>query len=123
MKMKRPRPEAGGVAMDTAFPPQCIPATTAIPSPGEPPPVDPLIVLYKLAAVLNRLAAALDRPRPAVSPVVTRKGFARILGVSLAVFDRLRSAGRLPRPDLVIARSPRWRAATIRRFLEKGGRP
>jgi hypothetical protein len=36
---------------------------------------------------------------------------------------RLRAAGSLPPPDLKIGRSPRWRPETIRRWIERGGRP
>ena len=34
---------------------------------------------------------------------------------------RLRSAGGLPRPDMLIGRMPRWKPETIRRWIEGGG--
>jgi predicted DNA-binding transcriptional regulator AlpA len=87
--------------------------------------VDVLASLRALPPILVRLAAALDRQAAAgfVEPLLNRRDVARVLRVSLAVFDRLRSAGRLPRPDVILSRSPRWRAATIRAWIEKGGRP
>jgi hypothetical protein len=80
----------------------------------------PAAELADLVIALNRLIAVLDKPP--IDRILTLKDFACVIRVSTTVFDRLRSAGKLPRPDLVIARSPRWRVETVRRFLE-GGRP
>src|SRR5208337_3032087 len=76
------------------------------------------------------------RPRPAVSvpaprrmagghiiePMLSLTDLARILSCSRRLIERMRSAGRLPRPDLHVGRMPRWRAETIRRWIEAGGR-
>jgi predicted DNA-binding transcriptional regulator AlpA len=48
---------------------------------------------------------------------------AAALGVSRRAIERLRSAGRFPRPDLRIGRMPLWTPETIRRWVERGGRP
>jgi predicted DNA-binding transcriptional regulator AlpA len=48
----------------------------------------------------------------------------RVLNCSRRIVERLRSSGRLPKPDLYVGkRSPRWKPATIRRWIEEGGRP
>jgi hypothetical protein len=35
----------------------------------------------------------------------------------------MRSAGKLPRPDLHVGKLPRWKPESIRRWIEGGGRP
>jgi hypothetical protein len=82
--------------------------------------------LQELVAILPSLRDALDRQTAAglVEPLLTRRDLSRVLRVSLPVLDRLKASGRLPKPDLVLSRrSPRWRATTIRRWVEEGGRP
>jgi predicted DNA-binding transcriptional regulator AlpA len=66
-----------------------------------------------------------DPPAPAVTraplpiePLLSVTDLARILAVSRRSLERLRAAGKLPRPDLHLGRSPRWRAETIRRWLD-----
>jgi hypothetical protein len=84
-----------------------------------------LAELVKLPSLLARLADALDRQTAAglIEPVLTRRDLARALRVSLPLLDRLRAAGRLLKPDLLLSRrSPRWRAAAVRAWIEKGGR-
>jgi predicted DNA-binding transcriptional regulator AlpA len=62
--------------------------------------------------------------RPLAEAVITwrKKAVARALGISERALDRERSAGRFPRPDLVIGRMPLWRPETIRRWVEGGGK-
>jgi predicted DNA-binding transcriptional regulator AlpA len=48
---------------------------------------------------------------------------AATLGVSRSTIERERRAGRFPRPDLTVGKMPLWRPATIRRWVEEGGRP
>jgi predicted DNA-binding transcriptional regulator AlpA len=44
-----------------------------------------------------------------------------ILGINRRTFERMRSAGRVPNPDLIVGcRSPRWLPSTIRRWCEGG---
>ena len=47
---------------------------------------------------------------------------ASLLGISRRVLERERSAGRFPRPDMTIGRMPLWKPATIRAWVEDGGR-
>jgi hypothetical protein len=81
---------------------------------------DVLAALRALPPLLARLAGALDRPP--VETLLTRKDFARVIRVSTAVFDRLRAGGKLPIHDMYISRSHRWRADTIRAWIERRGR-
>lgn len=46
---------------------------------------------------------------------------AAVLGISRRTIERERSAGRFPKPDLVIGKTPLWRLATIDAWLERGG--
>ena len=47
---------------------------------------------------------------------------ASTLGISRRALERERSAGRFPRPDLVVGKMPLWKPQTIRRWVEGGGR-
>jgi len=42
---------------------------------------------------------------------------AAALKVSRRKLERLRAAGRFPKPDVTLGRSPRWRATTITAWL------
>ncbi|QEH34274.1 hypothetical protein OJF2_28090 [Aquisphaera giovannonii] len=57
-----------------------------------------------------------------IEPMLSIADLARVLAVSRRLIERERAAGRLPRPDLQMGRCPRWRAETIRRWIETGGR-
>jgi hypothetical protein len=35
--------------------------------------------------------------------------------------ERMRSAGKIPKPDIKIGKMPRWKPETIRRWIERGG--
>ncbi|CAN5903325.1 hypothetical protein BH23PLA1_BH23PLA1_35650 [soil metagenome] len=55
-------------------------------------------------------------------PLLTIDGLARYLSCDRRTVERMRSAGRLPRPDLHIGRrSPRWSPETIKRWIGEGG--
>ena len=43
------------------------------------------------------------------------------LGMSRRTIERLRSAGRFPKPDRKVGKVPLWSPATIRRWVEQGG--
>ena len=49
-------------------------------------------------------------------------GWAAVLSCSRRLVERMRAAGRIPRPDLMVGKMPRWRASTVRDYLERGGR-
>jgi hypothetical protein len=46
---------------------------------------------------------------------------ARILSISRRGVERLRASGKLPRPDLVLGRMPRWKPSTILVLIDGGG--
>ena len=46
---------------------------------------------------------------------------AKALGISRRAIERERSAGRFPRPDMILGRMPLWRPETIRGWVEGGG--
>ena len=60
---------------------------------------------------------------PIIEPLLTVEGVASALSVNRRTVERMLSAGKLPGPDLRIGRMPRWKAETIRRWIENGGRP
>jgi predicted DNA-binding transcriptional regulator AlpA len=67
-------------------------------------------------------ATAVVPPLP-IEPLIDRGTLASILSVSLRSLDRMAAAGHLPKPDLHIGvRQPRWRAETVRRWIEGGCR-
>ena len=47
---------------------------------------------------------------------------ARALGVSRRTFERERSAGRFPAPDLHIGKAPLWRPGTVQGWIEDQSR-
>ncbi|WP_373926483.1 helix-turn-helix transcriptional regulator [Paludisphaera borealis] len=60
---------------------------------------------------------------PTLAPLLSITDLAQHLSCSRRVVERLRAAGKLPRPDLHVGKMPRWRVETIRTFIENGGRP
>ncbi len=56
-------------------------------------------------------------------PVITWRldAVAKALGVSRRSLERLRAAGRFPRPDAHIGKMPIWMPETIRAWVEGGG--
>jgi predicted DNA-binding transcriptional regulator AlpA len=89
-------------------------------------PDDVLAELRALLPLLARLCEALerhDKPNNHVDRLTLRLDeLAASLGVSRSVIDRLRAAGRLPRPDLHIGKMSLYKPETIRRWIEDGGR-
>jgi len=47
---------------------------------------------------------------------------AELLSCSRRLVERMRSAGRVPMPDIKIGRMPRWKPETIRAWIERGGK-
>jgi hypothetical protein len=65
-------------------------------------------------------APAINRAPLAVEPLLSRADLADVLRTSLRSLDRLASAGKLPRPDMYLtARQPRWRAETVRNWINQ----
>lgn len=62
-------------------------------------------------------------PAGSIEPMVGIEGWAAALSCDRRTIERMRAAGRLPRPDLVVGnRMPRWKAATLRAWIEGGGK-
>ncbi len=61
------------------------------------------------------------KPAPAVEPLLSKRDVAAALGCEIRTVERLASAGRFPRPDVRVGRLPRWKAETIRRWIDQGG--
>jgi predicted DNA-binding transcriptional regulator AlpA len=60
----------------------------------------------------------------AIEPLLSQEDLTRVLNASRRTVERIRAAGKLPKPDLHVGnRSPRWRPRTIREWIERGGRP
>jgi excisionase family DNA binding protein len=59
----------------------------------------------------------------AIEPLLTTSDLARLLVCDRRTIERMRSAGKLPKPDIKIGRMPRWKRSTIEAWLERGGKP
>lgn len=62
------------------------------------------------------------QPTDSLAALLSVVDLARVLNGSRRTIERLRAAGKLPRPDLHLGTMPRWKAETIRRWIEGGGR-
>jgi predicted DNA-binding transcriptional regulator AlpA len=56
----------------------------------------------------------------ALEPLLSVEGVTNILCISRRMFERLRAAGKFPRPDIHIGKMPRWKPETVRRWIERG---
>jgi len=83
-----------------------------------------------------KLANAIDPPedpRPenkrgptlpaGMEPMLSIDDLAALLSCSRRLVERMRSAGKVPKPDIKIGKMPRWRVETIRLWIERGGKP
>jgi predicted DNA-binding transcriptional regulator AlpA len=82
------------------------------------------------------LANAVDRPpedprleakRGPILPagferMISIDDLAALLSCSRRLVERMRSAEKVPKPDIKIGKMPRWRPETIRKWIEGGGR-
>lgn len=57
-----------------------------------------------------------------LEPLLKLADLTRLLNCSRRTIENLKSAGKLPPPDLQLNRMPRWRPATVRAWIEGGGR-
>jgi excisionase family DNA binding protein len=57
-----------------------------------------------------------------VAPLLSIDDVAAVLAVDRRTVERLKSSGRLPKPTLKIGRMPRWKAETIRAWIDAGGK-
>jgi predicted DNA-binding transcriptional regulator AlpA len=61
---------------------------------------------------------------PAADPMlIAAKRFAELMAVSLATFNRMKAAGKLPRPIELSRGCHRWRLAEVRAWIEAGCPP
>ena len=58
----------------------------------------------------------------AVEQLLRLVDVARCLGISRRTFERERSAGRFPVPDLKIGKTPLWRPSTVQNWIEAQSR-
>ena len=58
-----------------------------------------------------------------IEPMLSIDDLAALLGCSRRLVERMRSAGKIPKPDIKIGKMPRWKPETIRRWIEGGGHP
>jgi predicted DNA-binding transcriptional regulator AlpA len=58
-----------------------------------------------------------DDDTRALPSCMGKRGLARFLGLSVRSLDRASAMGLLPRPDLIVGRSPRWSPDTITKWL------
>jgi len=57
-----------------------------------------------------------------IEPMLGLDDLAAPLSCSRRLIERMRSAGKVPKSDMLVGKMPRWRAETIRRWIEAGGR-
>lgn len=57
-----------------------------------------------------------------IEPLLRMVDLERILACSRRTLERLKITGRLPKPDMSVGRSPRWKRTTIEAWISKGGR-
>jgi len=58
-----------------------------------------------------------------IEPLLSIDDIAALLSCCRRLVERMRSAGKIPKPDIKIGKMPRWKAATIRAWIERGGKP
>jgi predicted DNA-binding transcriptional regulator AlpA len=75
------------------------------------------------AVLPNSTAVAPPHQALSIESLLGIAELARVLNCSRRLVERMRSAGRLPRPTMMCGKCPRWSSETIRRWIEGGGRP
>src|SRR4051812_3631483 len=55
-----------------------------------------------------------------IEPMLSIDDLAAILSCSRRLVERMRSSGKVPKPDFHVGRCPRWLASTIRRWIGEG---
>lgn len=67
---------------------------------------------------------ATARPEPAASvrePLLSVRDVCRILACCRRSVEKHRAAGRFPKPDCHVGRSPRWERTTLDAWIAEGG--
>jgi hypothetical protein len=118
---ERPQPEAGGVVDDPRqdHSTRPTPALTVQSDTSILPHATTLAdILRELVIILTGLKAVIDRKTPVERLAFRTDEVASSLGISRRAFERERSAGRFPAPDLYIGKVPLWRPETVRDWLD-----
>ena len=58
-----------------------------------------------------------------IEPMLGIDDLAVLLSCSRRYVERMRSAGKVPKPDIHVGKCPRWKPATIRAWIDRGGKP
>jgi predicted DNA-binding transcriptional regulator AlpA len=58
---------------------------------------------------------------PAIESLLSIGDVARALSCSRRWHEQARAAGRFPRPDCRLGRSPRWKRTTLEAWIAEGG--
>lgn len=96
------------------------------PSDGRRPGEGKSTLVPRRKPVLSRPGPLRLAPTPSgaghiIEPMLSIDDLAAILSCSRRLVERMRSAGKVPQPDIKIGKMPRWKPETIRRWLEEGG--
>src|SRR5262245_6296558 len=90
--------------------------------PGPVTPTDPSDCQHEARAQVGSPRPERTLP-PGIEPMLGIDDLATLLSCSRRLVERMRSAGKVPKPDIKIGKMPRWKPETIRRWIEDGGRP
>jgi predicted DNA-binding transcriptional regulator AlpA len=55
-------------------------------------------------------------------PMISLNGMADMLAVSRRTVERMRSAGKIPKPDVLVGKMPRWKLETFWRWIDQQAR-
>jgi hypothetical protein len=58
-----------------------------------------------------------------LSPMLGIDDLAELLSCSRRLVERMRSTGKVPKPDFKVGKMPRWHVETIRAWIGRGGKP
>ncbi|MGO8903934.1 MAG: helix-turn-helix transcriptional regulator [Isosphaeraceae bacterium] len=58
-----------------------------------------------------------------IEPLLHIDDLAALLSCSRRCVERMRAAGKLPRPDIHVGKCPRCKPAAIRTWIDRGGKP
>ena len=59
---------------------------------------------------------------PSIERLITIEDWATALVVSVPTIERLRHNKKIPPPDVMIGRLPRWKPSTVRDWIQGGGK-
>jgi len=105
--------DPGPLRLATPHPPDVDP----IGSPEDPRP-------QPEASARSQGGSPRGRTLPAsIEPMLHIDDLAELLSCSRRFVERMRAAGKIPKPDIHVGRCPRWKPATIRAWIERGGKP